>query len=77
VLCIIDKGQHHTRAQTIYSPALCYEPALATEFLSNLSLKSKIIPGDVGTDDSDSDDEEETDYVQALHLKGGGRNGMI
>ena len=28
-------------------------------------------------DDSDGDDEEKNDYVQALRLKGGGRTGMI
>ena len=44
---------------------------------ATLSLKREIIPGDVGTDDSDSDDEEENDYVQALRLEGGGRGGMI
>jgi hypothetical protein len=44
---------------------------------ATLSLKREIIPGDVGTDDSDSDDEEENDYIQALRLEGGGRSGMI
>ena len=28
-------------------------------------------------DGSDSDNEEENDYVQALRLEGGGRSGMI
>jgi hypothetical protein len=28
-------------------------------------------------DDSDSDDDEENDYVQALPLEGGGRSGML
>jgi hAT family C-terminal dimerisation region len=44
---------------------------------ATLSLKREIIPGDVGTDDSDSDDEEENDYAQALRLEGGGRSGLI
>ena len=44
---------------------------------ATLSLKREIMPGDVGTDDSDSDDEEENDYVQALRLEGGGRGGMV
>ena len=44
---------------------------------ATLSLKREIMPGDVGTDDSDSDEEEENDFVQALRLEGGERGGMI
>jgi hypothetical protein len=44
---------------------------------ATLSLNREIIPGDVGTDDSDSDDKEENDYVQALRLEGGGRGGLV
>ena len=29
------------------------------------------------SDDSDSDDDEENDYVQAVSLEGGGSSGMI